>query len=387
MQPECYGRYVLLDRIAAGGMGEVFAAVPVNLWGFDKYFALKRILPSLTDDTEFLQRFRDEVRLVLPMSHPNVVQVFEVGRVGAELFIVMELVQGRDLRQIMSRLFRWRQEHELPIAAALYLVREILTGLDYCHRHKDAVGRGLGVVHRDVCPSNVLVSYDGNVKLADFGIALSEMKLSRTDPHQTLGHLGYIAPESVRGEAVDHRADIYSAGVILFELLTGQRFVASEDLAAILELKQLRAGVRPSELRADVPTFVDTLVSWAVAVDPERRFASARQYLDQVQGALTRIDPLFTGTTLAEVVLSRVYQQGQRRRRLSDLIRKVNLSELQAQQQQQPHCRSRRITPRPAARTAHGSVTTSSPSSWSAPRGSVSRPWPGPSAARGRASS
>jgi serine/threonine protein kinase len=387
MQPECYGRYVLLDRIAAGGMGEVFAAVPVNLWGFDKFFALKRILPSLTDDVEFLQRFRDEVRLVLPMNHPNVVQVFEVGRVGAELFIVMELVQGRDLRQIMSRLFRWRRERELPIAAALYLVREILTGLDYCHRHKDAVGRGLGVVHRDVCPSNVLVSYDGNVKLADFGIALSEMKLSRTDPRHTLGHLGYIAPESVRGEDVDHRADIYSAGVILFELLTGQRFVASEDLGAILELKRVRSAVRPSELRADVPPFVDALVSWAVAVDPERRFASARQYLEQVQGALTRIDPLFTGATLAEVVLSRVYQQGERRRRLSDLIRKVDLNALQAQQQQQPHCRSRRVTPRPSARTAHGSVTTSSPTSWSAPRGSVSRPWTGPSAARERASS
>ena len=387
MQPECYGRYVLLDRIAAGGMGEVFAAVPVNLWGFDKYFALKRILPSLTDDTEFLQRFRDEVRLVLPMSHPNVVQVFEVGRVGAELFIVMELVQGRDLRQIMSRLFRWRQERELPIAAALYLVREILTGLDYCHRHKDAVGRGLGVVHRDVCPSNVLVSYDGNVKLADFGIALSELKLSRTDPRHTLGHLGYIAPESVRGRGrgppgrhLQHRGDPLRAAHRA--ALRGQR-----RFGAILELKQLRSSVRPSELRADVPTFVDALVSWAVDVDPEHRFASARQYLDQVQCALTRIDPLFTGTTLAEVVLSRVYQRGERRRRLSDLIRRVNLTELQAQQQQQPHCRSRRVTPRPAARTAHGLVTTSSPTSWSAPRGSVSLPWPGPSAARGRASS
>jgi len=337
MPPTCFGRYILLDRLAAGGMGEVFTAVPISLWGFDKFFALKRMLPGLGDNEEFLQRFRDEVQLVLPMNHPNVVQVFEVGRVGAEFFIVMELVEGRDLQQITSRLTRWRQPVELPLPAALYLVRELLAGLDYCHQHKDALGRELGVVHRDVCPANLLVSFDGAVKLADFGLALSELKLARTDPRLLLGHAGYIAPEALDQVGLDHRADIYAAGVILFELLTGQRFIATADLGAIYNLKQVRARTRPSELRAEIPRAVDELVARSVAFDPAERFATARQFHDEVQRQLAVIDPVYGGHALAETVMSRYFRPEERRRRLRALVQGVDIEGLLARQlQRQP---------------------------------------------------
>jgi serine/threonine protein kinase len=337
MEPSLFGRFVLLDRIAAGGMGEVFTAVPINLWGFNKFFALKRILPSLGASSEFLQRFQDEVRLVLPMNHPNVVQVFEVGRVGMEYYIVMELVEGRDLRQIMSRFYRWRHQIVLPIPAALYIVRELLAGLDYCHQHKDALGKKLGVVHRDVCPPNVLVSYDGSVKLADFGLALSDLKAVKTDPRHLLGHLGYIAPECIKGACtVDHRADIYSAGVLLFELLTGNRFLTTKDLRSILKRMKLRSAVRPSELRAEIPPSVDALVTKAVSINPEKRFTTARQFHDRLQRVLMHIDPVFGARKLAETVMEPVFQPRERRLRLRALVKSTDLQGLVGRQRLAP---------------------------------------------------
>jgi serine/threonine protein kinase len=316
-QPTLFGRYVLLERLAAGGMGEVFTAVPIHLWGYGKFFALKRILPKLSGNPEFLQRFRDEVRLVLPMNHPNVVQVFEVGRVAHELYVVMELVQGLDLRGIMRRAFR-RGPATLSIAAALHIVKEILAGLHYCHQHRDG-GKELGIVHRDVCPSNVLVSYEGAVKLADFGLALSEFKAVKTDPHNLMGHLGYIAPEHVARGPVDHRADIYSAGVLLFELLTGERFLPPGDLSTIYRAKHTRRPPRPSNHRRGVPPAVDRLVATAVSVDPNDRFATARELLEGIQKVLACVDPTFGPATLAETVIDPFFRAEERQRRLRDL--------------------------------------------------------------------
>jgi serine/threonine protein kinase len=319
MQPTCFGRYILLERIAAGGMGEVFTAVPINLWGYGKFFALKRILPSLSSNPEFLQRFRDEVRLVLPLNHPNVVQVFEVGRVENELFVAMELVEGQDLRQIMRRIFHRGRRGSLPIPVALYIVKELLAGLHYCHEHRDAVGQELGVVHRDVCPSNVLISYEGTVKLADFGLALSEFKVVKTDPRHLMGHLGYIAPEHMARGSVDHRADIYSAGVLLFELLTGERFLPPGDFGAIFEAKHSPIVVRPSEHRPEVPPVVDLLVAKAVAVDPDQRFATARQFLEEIQRVLARLQPVCGTGALVEAVIEPFFHPGEKQRRLRAL--------------------------------------------------------------------
>ena len=199
MRPCCFGRYILVDRLARGGMGEVYVAVGRGPWGREKLVALKKILPALSREPEFRARFQDEARLVIPMSHPNVVQVFEVGRAGDDYFIAMEFIEGPNLGEFLAALCRQQTRRRLPVTAALYVIRELLAGLDYCHHRTDPKGLHLGLVHRDVSPSNVLLSYDGAVKLADFGLALSRFKAYQTQPDRVLGHLGYMAPEAMDG--------------------------------------------------------------------------------------------------------------------------------------------------------------------------------------------
>ena len=325
IQPVCFGRYVLVDRIAAGGMGEVFLGVPRSLWGLEKLYAIKKVLPRLSRNPEFLERFRHEARLVISMNHPNVVQVLEVGRVEDDYFIAMELVEGQSLAQVLARCCRRRRP--LPVPAALFVVRELLAGLEYCHRHTDAAGHTLGMVHRDVSPSNVLISYDGAVKLGDFGLALSSLKHYQTQPDALLGHLGYLAPEAMEGQRQDRRADIFSAGVLLFELLTAQRFCAPLDLDTVRESLRARtqAPVPLSELRAGVPSSLDVLVNRAVAWDPDERHPSARVFHDEVQRELVKLDPFFDAASLSEKVMHRLFAVDTHRARLRDLLRRLDL--------------------------------------------------------------
>lgn len=330
MLPISFGRYVLVQRIAAGGMGEVYLAVPRTLWGFEKFFAIKKVLPTLSSDPEFLSRFRDEARLVIPMNHPNVVQVFEVGRVEEDYFIAMELVEGQSLGGLLTAC--WERQQVLPVAAALYMVRELLAGLEYCHRRTDEAGRQLGMVHRDVSPTNVLVSYDGRVKLADFGLALSSLKVYHTRPNLILGHLGYIAPEALGGLRQDQRADIFSAGVLLFELLTGQRFCPSPDPAIARQQLRARAQVRPSSLRAAVPSSVDRLVLGAVAYNPLDRYQSARAFHEAIQKELVSLDPFFGAAALADSVMGRLFDVEGHRRQIRELVRGLDLDEIEARQ-------------------------------------------------------
>jgi eukaryotic-like serine/threonine-protein kinase len=332
MQPTAFGRYILLERIASGGMGEVFLAVTTSLWGFEKLFAVKKILPSLSNDPEFLVRFRDEARLVIPMNHPNVVQVYEVGRVGQDYFIAMELVEGHSLGKLLSRYWRQRHTRQLPLTAALYILRELASALDYCHQRTDAAGLKMGVVHRDVSPANVLLSHEGAVKLADFGLALSSLKASHTRPNHVLGHLGYIAPEGLDGRRLDHRADIFSAGVLLFELLTCQRFAPGRDPIVVRRLLETRGQVPPSSIRGDIPTELDEIVRRAVDKDPAARFANARELHDALQRALINIDALYGPAKFKEAVVEPILRPQQSRERLQRMLEQLDLEEVAARQ-------------------------------------------------------
>jgi serine/threonine protein kinase len=330
MGPTCFGRYILLERIASGGMGEVFIAVPRTLWGFDKFFAVKKILPALSQEPEFLSRFRDEARLVIPMNHPNVVQVYEVGRVEESYFIAMELVEGCNVGQLLSRCWQYRHRQALPIPAALLIIRELLAGLEYCHRRTDSQGGNLGLVHRDVSPSNVLVSYDGAVKLADFGLALSSIKVVHTKPNHVLGHLGYIAPEGLDGHRLDARADIFSAGVLLFELLTCQRFAPGSDPIAVRQQLLTRGQVRPSALRPEIPAEVDNVAMRAVAANPQDRYPTAQMFHDEVQRALVHLDAVYGARQLSHNVMHTLFDPQRKRQQLMALARGLDLDELEA---------------------------------------------------------
>jgi hypothetical protein len=311
-------------------MGEIYVAVARGVWGLDKLFAIKKILPSLSNDPEFLARFQDEARLVIPMSHPNVVQVFEVGRAGEDYFIAMEYVEGLNLGQLLSTL--WRKRQRLPVTAALYITREILAGLDYSHRCTDHAGTSLGVVHRDVSPANILLSFDGAVKLADFGLALSRLKAFQTRPNMVLGHLGYMAPEAMDGLRPDHRADLYSTGVLLFELLTCQRFALSDDPIVVRQTLRARSQFRPSEVRGELGPDIDELVTRSVAENPDQRFPTARAFQDAVQKALIRIDALYGGRRLRETVMEPIFEPNAKEAELREMIEALDREELEAQQ-------------------------------------------------------
>src|SRR5687768_76425 len=208
-------------------MGEIFLAKH-GLAGFEKLAVIKKVLPHLAADAQFISRFIDEAQVAIKLQHVNVAQVFEVGRVGDEYFLALEYIDGRDLRRTLHVLHK--HGRRMPAELAMFVGREMANGLAYAHRRTGNDGTSLGLVHCDISPPNVVVSFEGETKIIDFGIAKSALRATATDPKMGFGKFGYMAPEQlVRGGVVDHRTDIYAVGVVLFELLTGQRLYEVGD--------------------------------------------------------------------------------------------------------------------------------------------------------------
>ena len=228
-------RYRITERIATGGMAEVFKGVAESLQGFRKNVAIKRVLPALTKNAKFITMFLDEARLSLFLQHANIVQVFDIGHADDTYFIVMEFVDGVDLKALME--WRRRIGRRLTIGQTIYIIMEVCKGLAYAHdlSHPET-GERLGIVHRDVSPANVLISRNGEIKLADFGLAKAASQVESTDPGVVKGKMSYLSPEAARGENVDHRADIFSVGILLYEMLTGKRLFYGDTDYQTVEL-------------------------------------------------------------------------------------------------------------------------------------------------------
>ena len=212
--PIVFGNYLLLQAFARGGMGEVYLAKSGAILGAEKYCVVKKLRPELMKDREYVARFIDEARIVVQLSHANICQVFDVGRVADEYYLAMEYVSGRDVRSLLVRAVE--QGLVLDEASILQLIAETLSALDYAHRRTTATGESLHLVHRDVSPQNVMVSFEGDVKLIDFGLASSRLKVERTQPNIVMGKMAYMAPEQARGDKINLRADVFAAGVILY---------------------------------------------------------------------------------------------------------------------------------------------------------------------------
>jgi len=279
-----FGSYWLLRRLKAGGMGEVYMAAAPEVAGVARTVAIKRILLPLTESEDFVRMFIDEAKIMVLLNHPSIVQVYELGQVAKQYFIAMEYVHGRDLDTIMHDAVK--QRDMLPIPVAVFIVQRALEGLDYAHRRCDARQRSLGIVHRDVSPPNILCSYEGQVKLTDFGIAKAATKVSMTRPGLVLGKTGYMAPEQIKSGQIDQRSDVFGAGVVLWELLAGRRlFRATNDAQTI---RNVILGDIPDlrRVRADLPADVADLVRWALERDPERRPQWASELSERLQRAL-----------------------------------------------------------------------------------------------------
>jgi serine/threonine protein kinase len=279
--PRRFGKYVLLERIGRGGMAEVYRAKTYGAAGFVKECAIKKILSSLLDDEQFVRMFIDEAKLTARLTHANIVQVLDLGEIEGNLFIAMEYVEGKDLLDILARSAR-RGVH-FPIELALSIAVEILKGLDFAHNAKGRRGEPMNIVHRDVSPSNVLISYDGQVKVGDFGIAKSQMQSSHTEVGTQKGKTGYMSPEQVTGASVDRRSDIFAVSVILFEMLTMTRlFKAKNDLDVMLKIRDSNVA-RDLERARSVSAELTDIIAKGLARDPDDRFQTAGEFLDALR--------------------------------------------------------------------------------------------------------
>ena len=263
-----FGKYQLIEKLASGGMGEVFLA---RTAGIEKLLVLKRILPHLAQDKEFLDLFLDEARIAARLNHPNLTRIIDLGDVGGAWFLVMEHVAGKDLRQIAMRVRNKRQQ--LPLGFVCRIVADAAAGLHYAHRATDAQGRPMHIVHRDVSPHNVLISYDGDVKLIDFGVAKAVGRIQQTEAGVLRGKYPYMSPEHVTSGEVDHRSDQFSLGVVLWELLTGSRlFKAQNDALTLDQVAECKVEA-PSRKIEPLPARLIEISMRALQKDPNDRYA------------------------------------------------------------------------------------------------------------------
>ncbi len=296
-----FGKYVLLERIAAGGMAEVYRALLRGDSGFEKTVALKLVLPDLDTDEQFLRLFRDEARVASTLTHANVIQTFDHGEIEQRLYLALEFVDGLDLGRLIDRLAA--TQTVMPPAMAAFVVAEAARGLAYAHDKQDARGAPLGIVHRDVSPRNILMSRSGEVKVADFGVARAAGKLFRTATGVVLGKVRYMAPEQMDGRPIDARADIYSLGAILYELITGTRLFRGHGDAAVIVAVSTGKLDAPSTRRPDIPPALASLAMRALALDRERRPARAIDLARELTIFLQTEAPHFTREDLADLVV------------------------------------------------------------------------------------
>src|SRR5690348_9117448 len=268
-------RYRVVEKLASGGMAEVFRAESAGLEGFKKQVAIKRVLPHLSEKKKFISMFLDEARLSAHLSHSNCVQVFDIGVGDNAYFIVMEYVDGADLKAVLETL----KQHgrEMAIEDAVFIAINIWEGLCYAHEVTDHDGRPFAVVHRDVSPPNVLMTKHGEIKIVDFGLAKASSQLEKSEPGIIKGKFSYLSPEAAMGQDVDSRTDIFAVGIILWELLAGQRlFLGETDFQTVKKVQQ--ANVPPiSQINRKVPPELERIVNKALAKDTLQRYATARE--------------------------------------------------------------------------------------------------------------
>src|SRR5271163_4864036 len=251
--PRQFGKYTLLRRLAAGGMAEIFLALHRSVAGFEKLIVIKRILPSMNTNKAFIDMLLNEARVAATLSHPNIVQTFDVGQVEGTYFIAMEHIHGEDIQGIV-RAMRKKELAEFPLEHTLGIVLGMCAGLAYAHDKRDLDNRALSIVHRDISPRNIVVSFTGDVKIVDFGIAKSGIERGEdTEAGQLKGKVPYMSPEQASGQPIDWRSDIFAAGVMLFELTTGKRLFKGQSEFETLKLIVDRDYPRPSQVRPAYP--------------------------------------------------------------------------------------------------------------------------------------
>jgi serine/threonine-protein kinase len=297
---EIFGKYQLLHKLATGGMGEVWLARQSGPAGFDRFVAVKRLLPNLAENNEFVQMFLDEARLVARLTHPNICQVYEFGSEHGMYYLSMEYMHGEPLSSLLERSLKEKKPIDVGLVA--YIIAQALDGLHFAHERKDEHGVPLGIVHRDISPSNIFVTYDGTVKLLDFGIAKAAHRLTQTVAGAIKGKFGYIAPEVYRGETIDRRVDLFAMGVVLWELLLRRRLYKRETEYEVLRAIVEEAPPDPRQYDPKVPEELCIAALKALAKQPADRFQTGQEMRKQIAAYLRVLPKEVDADALAELM-------------------------------------------------------------------------------------
>ncbi|MCU0305693.1 MAG: protein kinase [Thermoanaerobaculales bacterium] len=291
---QSFGKYVLVDHISSGGMADVYRAKVQGIRGFTKTVAIKRIHEHLLERTRFLRMFTDEAKIASRLVHPNIVQIYDLGEVDSIPFIAMEYVSGRDLYRVLKRLAAMNRK--FPWRLATLVIQEVCTGLQFAHDFHSPDGQPQEIVHRDVSPRNIVLSYEGDVKLTDFGVARARDREEHTEHGVIKGKVRYISPEGARGDEVDRRSDLFSLGIVLAEMLTMAPLRdAPNEMVMLLDI---RKGNFDRGRIDELPESLRTVIDRAIATDPDDRYPTAEAMRDDL---LARVDPATQPMTKAEV--------------------------------------------------------------------------------------
>jgi len=275
-----FGKYLLLDRIAAGGMAELYRAKIIGDQGFEKLAVLKRILPHLSGQEDLVKSFIDEAKLAALLQHQNIVHIYDFGSLENSYFIAMEHLFGKDLSLISKKLIE--KEMQFGLENALYITAQICKALDYAHNLKDLEGNSLNIIHRDISPQNVLITYDGEVKLVDFGIAKAASQCNVTRVGIIKGKVAYMSPEQAFGDPIDHRSDIFSVGILLYEMVTGKRMFIGDTLKILAKVQKAEFD-SPDKLVEGLPPALLKIIYKALAQKPGDRYQTDREMLADIE--------------------------------------------------------------------------------------------------------
>lgn len=294
------GQYQLLEKIAQGGMAQVYKAKTVDQAGFEKLVVIKRILPHIAEDPEYIEMLVDEAKIAVNFNHGNIAQIYDLGRVGDDYFIVMEYADGKTFSQIKKRLLSL--DKQFPIDILLYCMIEVCHALSYIHNKRDSSGRPLGVVHRDVSPQNVILTYAGTVKLIDFGVAKARYKEGQTEHGVLKGKFAYMSPEQSKAHGVDHRSDVFSMGTLLWEMVTGERLFKRKTNQETIKAIQKGKFEPASKLRKQLTRDFDKIIRKALQLKPKNRYQDASEMAFELEKLLFKVNPDFKPVYASEFV-------------------------------------------------------------------------------------
>jgi serine/threonine protein kinase/Tfp pilus assembly protein PilF len=282
-QPIFFGKYLLLDKLATGGMAELYRAKLTGEKGFEKLVAIKKILPHLNQEQDLIAAFIDEAKLAALLQHQNIVQIYDFGSIEETYFLAMEYLFGKDLRAITAK--SKEKNLPLPVEHALFIISCVCAGLDYSHKLSDFQGNPLNLIHRDISPQNVLITHEGEVKIVDFGIAKAASKSSLTETGIIKGKVAYMSPEQAAGAIIDHRSDIFSTGILLYEMVTGRRMFHGDTLQVLARVRDAKYDP-PETYTTDAPAALYQILNRALARSPDKRYQSCGEMLTDIDACL-----------------------------------------------------------------------------------------------------